>query len=278
MDIAQFEKPISLHLCGYDFDCASEFISYMHRHPFYQLNLVFAGYAEMENSRGRVTISAGDAILTPPGECHSLRFENSCDFKDYSFKFFINAPLQGNVEHSILSSEESRTQQLVWINAIGEIFRSIAPPELFFTTKEFPIDSTTPGVDMLEQLIWGFCRRIINGKNSAEPWLIRKIKTIIRTRGGAPVSVEECAKALKCSSGHLLAMIRKTSGISTKELIDRERIKIAMDFLAYSDISISDLAQKMGFKDLIYFDKFFKKYAAETPRNYRKRHKDISEL
>ena len=60
-------------------------------------------------------------------------------------------------------------------------------------------------------------------------------------------------------------------GISTKEFIDRERIKTAKQLLTWSNISITHLAEKMGFSDLIYFDRFFKKYSGETPGAFRKR-------
>ena len=273
----ELEKPISIYLCGYDFDVGSEFISKMHRHSFYQLNLVFSGEAEMESSKGRRLITAGDAILIPPGEEHCLWIQSDSGFCDYSFKFFIKENKEDLPEYIIFTEPELREIQLVWIKALGEIFRSVALPELFNTAKEFPLDAALPGVELLEQLVWGFCRRIIAGANSEEPWLIRKLKLLVQSRKGAPVTVEECAGHFNCTAGHLLTLVRKTSGMTTKEIIDRERIKITKHFLAYSDISISHLALQMCFNDLIYFDKFFRKYTGETPRNYRKRHLAFSE-
>jgi len=269
----ELEKPISIYLCGYDFDVGSEFISQMHRHSFYQLNLVFSGEAEMESSKGRRLITAGDAILIPPGEEHCLWPRPDSGFCDYSFKFFVKENKEDLPEYIIFTESELREIQLVWIKALGEIFRSVAPPELFNTSKEFPLDAALPGVELLEQLVWGFCRRIIAGANSEEPWLIRKLKLLVQSRRGAPVTVAECAGHFNCTASHLLTLVRKTSGMTTKEVIDRERIKIAKHFLAYSDISISHLALQMCFNDLIYFDKFFHKYTGETPRNYRKRNR-----
>lgn len=272
-----YHKPISIYLCGYDFDLGSEFISQKHRHSFYQLNLVCSGQAEMESSKGRREIMPGDAILISPGEEHCLWPEPNSGFCDYSFKFFVRDNQDNFPEHAIFTEPELREQQLVWINALGAIFRSVAPPELFNTAKEFPLGAALPGVELLEQLVWGFFRRIIAGASSEEPWLIRKIKLLVQSRRGAPVTVEECARHLNCSAGHLLTLVRRTGGMTTKEVVDLERIKIAKHFLAYSDISITRLALQMDFNDLIYFDKFFRKYTGETPRNYRKRHQQLIE-
>ena len=267
-------SPVSIYLCGYDFEVGSEFVSREHRHSFFQLNLVSSGHAVMETKKGRRNVTSGDAILVPPGELHCLWPEK--DFCDCSFKFFINRKLEQTPESVIFTEPELREQQLVWIRALEEIFRSIAPPELFNTTKEFPLGAELPGVELLEELVWGFCRRIISSGISEEPWIIRKIKLLVQSRRGVPLTVNECAEKFNCSAEHLLTLVRKETGMTTKEVIDRERIRIAKGFLAYSDISISDLALRMCFNDLIYFDKFFRKYTGESPREYRKRHKIIT--
>ena len=267
------DSPVSIYLCGYDFEVGSEFISREHRHSFYQLNLVSAGHAEMETKKGRYAVASGDAILVPPGKLHCLW--PGKDFCDCSFKFFVNQEMEQIPGSVIFTEPELREQQLVWIKALEEIFRSIAPPELFNTTKEFPLGAELPGVELLEELLWGFCRRIINSAVSGESRIIRNIKFLVRSRKGAPLTVSECAEKFNCSAEHLLTQVRKETGMTTKEVIDRERIRIAMEFLTYSDISISQLALRMRFNDLIYFDKFFRKYTGESPRDYRKKHKII---
>ena len=123
-------------------------------------------------------------------------------------------------------------------------------------------------------MIRGFCRHILATANPADPWILRKIKHRVQNRRGAPLSVEECAKKFHCTPNHLLTLVRRESGMTTREVFDRERIRIAKHFLVYSDISISRPASVMCFKDLVYFDHFFRKYAMESPGQYRRRHKN----
>ncbi len=262
---------LSIYLCGYDSQKGSEFLSVLHTHPFYQMNLVQTGEADFETSSGVHHLHPGDIVMTPPGQPHTLRLKEDGRFRDYSFKFYLPEQPLNMPKNIIVTEPELREQQLEWITALGGIFRSAAPPEFFQRSKEFSLSPETPGIELLQSLLWGFCLRISNGESAAESWLLRKLKLLVQSRHGEPLSVEECAAHLHCSAGHLLTLIRAETGMTTKSVIDRERLRFAKRMLAYSDISISHLAAKMKFKDLIYFDRFFRKYTGEPPREYRKR-------
>ncbi len=264
---------LSIHLCGYGFEDTSLFSSKLHFHPFYQMNLVCGGRGSFDTAQGRRELLPGDIVLVPPGVHHCLHLEKDCGFCDYSFKFFPGEKLDCGTGRTIFSPPEMRAQQLIWINALGDIFKSIAPPELISVPVEFPIASGTPGLELLSELLYGFCRRLCGNRNPQESWVVSKIKLLVQSRKGKPVTVEECAGHLNTSAGHLLSMVRKETGMTTKELIDRERVRIAQELLSWSNAPVSLLAEKMGFSDLIYFDRFFRKYSGETPRSYRKRNR-----
>lgn len=264
---------LRLHLCGYGFEDAALLGNKLHFHPFWQMNMVCGGYAFYRTAAGERRIQAGDVIISPPGVRHNIKTVEGCGFCDYSFKFFPGDEF--SADQVIFSDPEMRKMQLVWINALGEIFKSIVPPELIRRPVEFPISPDTPGIELIEELLYGFCRRLCDKSNSGESWLLKKIKLAVQSRKGKPLTVSECAGEFNCSSGYLLSLIKKETGLSTKEIIDRERIKIARQFLAYSDITVSQLAEKMGFRDLIYFERFFRKYCGETPSAFRKREKAV---
>ena len=269
------EKSLSVHLCGYGFEDPHLLKGKLHFHPFHQLNLVCGGWAHLITSGAKYLLKPGDAVLIFPGTHHLLQLEKDCGFCDYSFKFFAARELACASENIVITEPEIRAQQLVWINALGDIFKSIAPPELIRRPIEFPLNSCTPGIELLEELLYGFCRRMCGKNNSQNSWLLRKIKLLVQDRKGRPVKVSECAGHLNCSTGHLLNMVRRETGLSTKEIIDRERIAIAEKMLTCSNVSISRLAENLGFKDLIYFDRFFRKYTGESPGSYRKRTQDL---
>ena len=97
---------------------------------------------------------------------------------------------------------------------------------------------------------------------------LSKMSEFIYLRGGGPVTVEDLAEHLNYSPGYLRVLVRQHANLTTKEFIDRERIKIIKEMLRYSDIRIKELAHIMQFHDVKYFTRFFRKYTGETPRSY----------
>ena len=82
---------LSIYLCGYDFQKGSEFLSVLHTHQFYQMNLVQAGEADFETASGVHHLFPGDIVMTPPGQSHTLRLKDDGRFRDYSTcDFFVN--------------------------------------------------------------------------------------------------------------------------------------------------------------------------------------------
>ena len=273
MEKSTDSNTLAIHLCGYGFEDPFLLDSKLHFHPFFQMNLVCGGRGYFKTAQGRRELLPGDAVLVPPGVHHALQLEKDCGFCDYSFKFFLRDNSFSNQDRVIFSPDESREQQLIWINALGDIFKSIVPPELIRVPVEFPLAPDTPGVELLSALLYGFCRRICGGQNHQDSWVLTKIKLLVQSRKGKSVTVQECARHLNCSAGHLRYLVRRETGLTTKEVIDRERVHIAQELLTWSNASISLLAAKMGFRALIYFDRFFRKYTGETPGSYRKRNR-----
>ena len=273
MENTNLGRPLAVHVCGYDFQAGSEYVSLPHSHAFCQMNLMVSGSGEFETSLWKQPLRPGDVVFIPPGAAHMLRPSPDGDFCCYSFKFSIDCESFGMPSHPVVTEPELRERQLEWVRALGQVFSSIAPPELFRRHQEFPLSPDLPGIEVLEGMLLGFCRFIGAAENSPDSPVLRKVKGLVQSRRGKAVAVTECAEYLKCSAGHLLTLLRRETGMSVKEIIDRERIAIAKRFLAYSDISIRQLADRMEFNDLVYFCKFFKKYTCVTPRDYRKRRK-----
>ena len=152
MEKSTDSNTLAIHLCGYGFEDPFLLDSKLHFHPFFQMNLVCGGRGYFKTAQGRRELLPGDAVLVPPGVHHALQLEKDCGFCDYSFKFFLRDNSFSNQDRVIFSPDESREQQLIWINALGDIFKSIVPPELIRVPVEFPLAPDTPGVELPQDL------------------------------------------------------------------------------------------------------------------------------
>ena len=83
--------------------------------------------------------------------------------------------------------------------------------------------------------------------------------------------VAEYAASLRISPGHLNALCRQTLSTSASVLI-RERIALeARRLLLYSDLTATQIADRLGFDDPAYFTRFFRREVGVTPSRFRMR-------
>ena len=83
--------------------------------------------------------------------------------------------------------------------------------------------------------------------------------------------VADYAASLRISPGHLNALCQQTLSTSASVLI-RERIALeARRLLLYSDLSSTQIADRLGFDDPAYFTRFFRREVGVTPSRFRMR-------
>jgi AraC-like DNA-binding protein len=61
-------------------------------------------------------------------------------------------------------------------------------------------------------------------------------------------------------------------GTSYRELLDSRRCDIAKGYLSGDRVSIAEIAFLLGFSELSSFHRAFKRWTAQTPREFRTHH------
>ena len=82
-------------------------------------------------------------------------------------------------------------------------------------------------------------------------------------------SVSEVAQKLFISSSSLLNKFKEYEKISPCQFRLQKKVDEAKQLLVSTDMSINEIAYKIGFYDTAYFYKVFKKYVGITPKKYR---------
>jgi AraC family transcriptional activator of pobA len=82
-------------------------------------------------------------------------------------------------------------------------------------------------------------------------------------------SLQKFAAALQVSLPHLRAVCRSVSGESPIRLINARIVLEAKRCLAYTNLSVSEIAYRLGFEDPAYFARFFKSRCGQTPSLYK---------
>lgn len=86
-----------------------------------------------------------------------------------------------------------------------------------------------------------------------------------------PITVEDIASHVGLSRSHLFRSFETVLGVSPKEYLTNFRIKQSCYLLKNTDLSITAIANSMGFDNSLYFSKTFHKIKGMSPKDYRKK-------
>ena len=102
--------------------------------------------------------------------------------------------------------------------------------------------------------------------------LMMQITNYVRHNLSHRISVSELAKSLYVSRPHLSARFKQETGMTLSDFILKERLEEALRLLRYTDKSLSQISDYLGFSSQSHFSKLFKKHVGKTPREYRNSH------
>lgn len=105
-----------------------------------------------------------------------------------------------------------------------------------------------------------------SGRNSLH---IEKCKTYISHMIFKKITLTDISEYIKLSPQYLSALFSKEVGITIHDYIQREKIDVSCNLLRYSDSTIAEISQYMGFPSQSNFGLIFKKWKSMTPGQYR---------
>lgn len=88
------------------------------------------------------------------------------------------------------------------------------------------------------------------------------------------IYLEDIAKAIGISPGHLSRVFHKDMDISIQEYIRKFRVERAANLLKYSEASLAEISDYVCFHSQSHFGSAFRQYMKMTPRQYRDRYKE----
>ena len=109
---------------------------------------------------------------------------------------------------------------------------------------------------------------VISNNNS----FLEKVNEIILDNlANEDFSGQELAKNLCLSRSQLYRRIKAQTNTSTNLYIRLIRLEQAKELLLTTDLNISEIAYRVGFKTAIYFTQIFKESFGESPSEFRLR-------
>ena len=82
-------------------------------------------------------------------------------------------------------------------------------------------------------------------------------------------SLDELASRFFTNKFYLTRIFKQVTGFTIREYLHIQRVQKAQEFLRSSLLPITEIALMVGFENVSYFEKIFRRYCMQSPREYR---------
>lgn len=247
-----------------------------HRHDYHELILVRAGRGEHVIDGEATPVRPGTVSVIGRGQVHQFRW---ADGLHGAIVRFGDDALYGGGERIaagwLLTGRGGRTIAA----PAGELDRADQLVRLLAEEAARPADPYAAGVQqhlLTTLLLWlerwyDAARTERRDADDADVQLHRRFAERLEADFAARHDAGHYADALGVPGAALSKALGGLTGRTTKELIVDRVMLEATRLLRFTDLTIGQVAHRVGFDDQLYFSRAFKRHAGEPPQAYRDR-------
>lgn len=111
-------------------------------------------------------------------------------------------------------------------------------------------------------------------KGGLAPWAERRCRELMRARLAEDVSLDELAAEARLSPFHFARMFKKSVGVPPRVYLTRLRMERTCELLETTDLSITEIAQEVGYSSNQVLARVFIKHQRMSPTDYRRAMRD----
>ncbi len=259
-----------------------------HRHECFEVFYVLSGTLVHKGERDRVELSAGDALIVPPGHTHSTRIQENGEIDYYTLTFkeelfhpgFVTSPA-----YKFLRAQQMNTLP----GEAGDVrLKVTVPPEdrqtvanlMAAIEAEYRADPSREyaAAGSLVTAILLILARVYFGerpKRREEEPLSRAnsaVQQCIRYIDGhyaESLTIDDLCRMVAVSRSVFVLAFTDATGMPVKRYVNKKRIERAQELCAIESLSIKEIASLVGYQDFSTFYRNFRKYAGVSPEAYR---------
>lgn len=222
----------------------------------YELIVVTEGAFEMESGDDRYRLAAGDTLLLFPDRPHRGIGVSEARVSFYWIHFRV----------------ENETLPPAWVHLQDVYAVTGLCRRLLHSDKE---NGKGRLCDALLLLLLGEICGQVQRRDAPANALAAKIREWIRINADQPITVALVAAHFGYHADYLSRLFKGTYGHGLKEEINRVRMQNAKLFLQETDLTLAEIAERVGMEDYKLFLKFFLYHEGITPTDFRARYQTV---
>lgn len=243
-----------------------------HSHPFFHYIYVLSGKACISIGNQSYDVQNDEFLLTPVGVPHCLHSIGHKGIKVIEIKFHVSDPeLCSHVMtfHGKLGFPEPRIRNMLE-SLIGEGINRESFCEELINLKFLEVlyylrrsaGHGGPSVGSEKDLVESISMPVPRASD------FDGVLLYIDAHLNEPINLDLLAKICRMSKHHFCRNFKEVFGISPIRYLNRKRLSRAKEYMLHSDLNITQIGTKVGFADIHYFSKFFKKHERITPQEF----------
>lgn len=243
-----------------------------HRHSSFEFHILSQGACRVWLDHGRgFTATSGDFYLTAPGIDHeqlwcgkaNAELSLHCDIR-----LLGAAPPHARALYRVLSHAACFLQADQ--KGISALFELVLAE---FSEKQL---NYRENIQHLIFTILSRSAQLLDGGNSAGPAphgrekeRFLQIERFVADNLCNPIRSRDVAQFLYISQRQLCRIVQREAGCTLQDYIHDQKLKKAKELLAYTDLPVAEISDRLGFSSAYYFSQFFKRIARISPSQYR---------
>lgn len=260
------------------FDANRHFsVKYPHRHDFFEVLYLSKGSGFHVIDGNKYEIQPPCVFFMSPGQAHKIEF--SGDIEGYIFIFtsdfyLINQTNQNRlIEFPFFFSIMQENKPLILESADDVLFL-----ETLFKKGIAEIEKgENYSVDLLRSVLDLILTSCAVLYKSDENWLakgkghivVKKFFQLVEKNYQNNLPVNEYADKLAITPNHLTQTVNQLTGKTSSQIIKSKQVLEIKRLLVHTNLSVTEIANRLNFPDQSYFAKFFKRETGLSPLQYR---------
>ena len=251
-----------------------QFVNNPHKHNTYICIFFTEGTGEHQIDFSSYKVKPGSIFLLNPGQVHCWKLSANANgyvffhTKDFYNSIYLNRKIEEfpffylSQNYPVVYTDKKESDYFVRLfKEINEEYKNN------LAHKEIKLGS-------LVDLVYVELSRLYDVKDNFHLstnnnyFKLKKLQKLIDEQFKTKKLANEYADEMNMTTRHLSRICQEVLGRATSELITERIILEAKRLLIHNDVSISNVADQLGYEDHSYFIRFFKKNTGLSPKEF----------
>lgn len=243
---------------------------------FNLLVVMISGEAVFNLESESITLSRGEILVIPANTLYTAITDSECEYyffhfdgaiskedKDFYYvkkKYYPSFTLP-NYENSKLYFDLKTTDTDVYQKIFTSVLTCVKYQNQMSYTNKILFNA-----ELLKILV--FLGTTLERSEKQLPPALEKMMIYITSHITSPISVTELSNVASISVSYAGRLFTKYLNMTMKEYINHQKLLYSVELFENSSMNVSQIADYLGYNDIFYFSRIFKKKFGKSPTKY----------